>query len=257
MKNYISIFSRNRHRVVNGWRAPIVIIVGFATALAATAPAATTDAVSDLSGVWIITAYSPVIRTDDGKEPPLLPAAAEIYGKRKALFAKGDVNFETVASRCNAPGMPRVMMIPYPFEIVQNSNRLAFLFQWNRLFRRVDIDGPSHDADDLQWSGRSVGHWENNTLVIETRQIDDTFLDAAGMPHSEALEITERLHLLSKSTLENRMRFEDPKTFSEPWGAVVTYRKLPKGTEVGEDICLDRILTTPAIETRNYLKYLK
>jgi len=253
VKNYVSMCSRNQRLVVNCRRIAIVAaILGLATA-----PATTAHAASDLSGVWVETAYSPVIRTDDGKEPPLLPAAAAIYGERKALLAKGDVNFDTVASRCNAPGMPRMMMIPYPFEIVQNPHRVAFLFQWNRLFRRVDIDGPSHDADDLQWSGRSVGHWENNTLVIDTSQIDDTFLDAAGMPHSDALAITERLHLLDGNTLENRMRLVDPNTFSQPWEAVVTYHRLPQGTEVGEDICLDRIRTTPAIDPKNYLKYLK
>jgi hypothetical protein len=228
------------------------MLLGLGTALATT-----THAASDLAGVWIVTGYSPALKTSDGKAPPLLPEAAKRYAERQALLAKGDASFDIVASRCGAPGMPRVMMLPYDFEIVQNPHRLVFLFQWNRLYRRVDIGEPSHDAEDFQWSGRSVAHWDNDTLVIDTGQIDDTLLDAAGMPHSDVLKITERLRLLDDGTLQNRMRFEDPKTFAQPWDTEVTYRKLPSGTEVGEDICLDRLRTTAAIDPKNYFNYPK
>jgi hypothetical protein len=65
------------------------------------------------------------------------------------------------------------------------------------------------------------------------------------------------LRLLKDGTLEDRMRFEDSKTFRAPWDTVVSYRKLPKGTEVREDVCLDRIKTTQAIDEKKYLNYPK
>jgi hypothetical protein len=151
--------------------------------------------------------------------------------------------------------MPRAMTIPYAFEIVENSRNVIFLFEFNRAYRRVDVNGPSRAADDLQWQGRSVAHWEGDTLIVETDKIDDTLLDAAGMPHSDALKLTERYSLNKDGRLENRMRFEDPKIFREPWETTVTYRKL--SSEVGEDVCLDRLKDTPAIQDQHYLTYPK
>lgn len=215
------------------------------------------DTASDLGGVWVVKNYSKEIKTGDGKTPPLLPEAAALYGQRKALAAKGDASFDPVAERCGPPGLPRVMMMPYAFEIVHNPRRVIFLFEWNRLYRRVDMNGPSMQADDLQLTGRATGRWDGDTLVIDTQQIDDTLLDASGMPHSTALKITERLRLLADGTLESRMRFEDPETFRAPWETVVTYRRLPKGTELSEDICLDRLMKTPAIEDNHHRTYPK
>jgi len=253
VKKLSLISTRNNNRIA-AWRrsAAAALLFGLGMTFSAVG-----HATADLSGVWVVTKYSPELKTSDGKAPPLLPKAAALYQQRKADRAKGNVSFDIVASRCGPPGMPRVMMLPYSFEIVQNPSRAIFLFQWNRMYRRVDVDGPSMNAPDLQWSGRAVAHWDGDTLVIETADIDDTLLDASGMPHSSKLKITERLHLLEDGTLENRMRFEDAETFRAPWDTVVTYRKLPKGTEVGEDICLDRFKDTPAIVENNYLNYPK
>jgi hypothetical protein len=222
--------------------------------LAVALPARAAEA-PDLGGVWVVTSYAHEIKMVDGGTPPLLPAAASLYAKRKASLAKGDVSYDAVASRCAPAGMPRIMTIPYAFQIVQTPRRLAFLFEWNRLYRRVDLDGPSRAADDLQFTGRSSGHWDQDSLVIVTGQIDETFLDDAGMPHSPELKVTEHLRLRPDATLENRMRFEDPKTFRAPWETIVTYRKVPAGTRLGENICLDRLKTSPAIEKDHYLTY--
>jgi hypothetical protein len=235
-----------------GRAAVVVLLFGIDVAIWTTGHAA-----ADFSGAWVVTKYSPELKTSEGKSPPLLPKADSLYSQRKALRAKGDESFDIVASHCGPPGLPRVMMLPYAFEVVQNPKKLVFLFEWNRLYRRVDIDGPSMNADDLQFTGRAVGHWDSDTLVVETTSIDDTLLDAAGMPHSAELKITERLRLLKDGTLEDRMRFEDSKTFRAPWDTVVSYRKLPKGTEVREDVCLDRIKTTRAIDEKKYLSYPK
>jgi hypothetical protein len=226
------------------------LIAGLATGIGSAAYAA-----ADLNGVWVVTGYSPAIKTTDGKTPPLLPEAASTYEKRKAQRAKGDVSYDLVEMQCAPPGMPRVMTIPYAFELVENPSNVIFLFEFNRAYRRVDVNGPSRAADDLQWQGRSVGHWDSNTLVVETNKIDATLLDAAGMPHSDALKITERYSLTKNGKLENRMRFDDPKTFREPWETTVTYRKL--SSKIGEDVCLDRLKDTPAIQNQHYLTYPK
>lgn len=251
-KPSLTLIRSDRTHLAWGHAAAAALLAGLGLTVVAEAQAA-----PDLGGVWVVTKYTPELRAVDGTPPPLLPQAARTYEQRKSQRARGDESFDIVASRCGPPGMPRVMMLPYSFEIVQNPRRVIFLFQWDRMYRRVDLNGPSLDADDLQLSGRSVGHWDGPTLVIDTGQVDDTLLDAAGMPHSASLKITERLHLLGNGTLENRLQFEDPETFSHPWETAVTYRRLPKGTDLGEAICLDRLRTGPAIEEAHYLTYPK
>ncbi|EIZ79479.1 hypothetical protein WSK_1941 [Novosphingobium sp. Rr 2-17] len=233
---------------------------GLTVALAAGATVATAHPVvaqeqPDLSGLWVVTGYAHAIKTSEGKSPPLLPAPAGIYAKRRASLAKGDISYDSVAARCTPPGMPRIMTIPYAFQIIQTPKRIAFLFEWNRLYRRVDLDGPSRAADDLQFTGRSSGHWDHGSLVIDTARIDETLLDDAGMPHSRDLKMNEHFRLRQDGTLENRMQFDDPKTFRTPWETVVTYRRLPVGTRLTENICLDRLRTSQAIEKDHFLTY--
>jgi len=248
-----SLTRKNRlDGAARGRTAVVTLLFGIGVAVATAGHAA-----ADLSGAWVITSYSPEIKTSEGKSPPLLPEAASLYSERKALRAKGDDSFDIVATHCGPPGMPRVMMLPYAFEVVQSPSKLVFLFEWNRLYRRVDVNGPSMNADDLQFTGRGVAHWDGDTVVIETTKIDETLMDAAGMPHSADLKVTERLRLRGAGTLEDHMHFEDPKTFRAPWDTLVTYRRLPKGTEVREDVCLDRIKTTRAIDEKKYLSYPK
>jgi hypothetical protein len=68
----------------------------------------------------------------------------------------------------------------------------------------------------------------------------ETLMDSAGLPHSDELVMTEHLRLRDDNTLENRIRFEDPLTFSRPWETVVTYHR-QAGARLKEDVCLDRI----------------
>jgi len=206
----------------------------------------------DLTGLWRLqSSFQHEIKTTEGRTPPLLPAAAETYRKNLAKSAAGDFSFDKSQTLCTSPGMPRLVMLPYPFEIVQEPHRLAFVFQWNHRFRLVDLGGAPPIVDDLSYRGTASGHWEGDVLVVQTRGLVDTsLLDAGGMPHSEDLQITERYHLENGGrTLVSELTFEDPKTFTRPWKTVVTYRKLPPGTELDEDVCRERLAKgLPAFE---------
>jgi hypothetical protein len=101
--------------------------------------------------------------------------------------------------------------------------------------------------------GLSKGQWEGETLVVKTTDLsaDNTLLDSAGMPRSEAMKITEKMRLLTPTTLEVRFTIDDPETFTQPWDTVVRFKKLPKGTDIKEDICLDRVdAGKPAVDWR-------
>jgi hypothetical protein len=198
----------------------------------------------DLTGVWRLqSSFQQTIKTSEGETPPLLPPAAEIYRANQAKYAAGDFSFDNAQKLCTTPGMPRLVMLPYPFEIIQGPKRLAFVFQWNHRFRIVEIADAPPAVDDLSYRGTASGHWENDVLVVQIRGLVDTsHLDMSGMPHSEDLQITERYRLEhGGKTLVNELTFDDPKTFAHPWKTTVTYRKLPRGTELEEDVCRERI----------------
>ena len=96
---------------------------------------------------------------------------------------------------------------------------------------------------DLFYMGTASGRIDGDTLVVETLGLIDTsLLDASGMPHSDQLRLTERYRLTDGgNTLTDEMMLEDPKTFSRPWKARVTYARMPHGTEIQEDVCRERV----------------
>jgi len=222
-----------------------------------------------LSGVWRIKQPIGAVRSLDGKELPLNADAARIYREHLADRKRGDTSFDAT-TWCASAGMPRMLFIDSPFEIVVRPNYVAFLHEWNWWARIVYLKGalsaepaagaapvgpppPANGRPMLDLSagsnlpgpmGFSEGHWEGDTLVVETTRLSDlTLIDGAGVPHSDALKLTEKLKLRSPNELQDRIRIEDQNTFTQPWETVVTYLRQPTDTQIQEDVCLDRIQT--------------
>jgi len=220
-------------------RLAIRVTAGFF--LGAMTVTAATAGVPDLTGTWKPAAGQEEIRTLDGKPPPLLPAALDVYRRHLQLLKSGDRKLDPV-SRCIPPGVPRIMYENRPFEIVQRPDLVVLLFEYQRLVRHIYVGG-SHPPDVAvpPYLGHSIGHWDGNTLVVDTVDLnDETFLDAAGMPHSDALHIVERLRLLDGGRhLEDVFTVDDPKTFVRSWQARRIYDRKP-GMSIREDACLDR-----------------
>jgi len=251
------------------------------------------SAESSMDGVWRIEKPITAVRTVDGKEPPLRPEAAKLYREHIAQRQQGDTAYDS-ATWCASVGMPRIMLINSPFELVVSPPYVAFLHEWNWWARTVYLDdvllekpttagnvpplagpppGPSGGpgpagaagpggppptsgppgggppgtlADRANFNeatgpmGLARGKFVGDTLFIETTGLrDTTLIDNSGLPHSDALKITETLQLKNANVLENRLRIEDPKTFTQPWETVVTYRR--QQGDLKEDVCLDRI----------------
>ncbi|MFO7324754.1 MAG: hypothetical protein DIU62_003470 [Pseudomonadota bacterium] len=193
-----------------------------------------------LMGVWMPDAAPAQLLTVDGKAPPLTEEAAEVHAERLQRFTAGDTSYDQT-TWCAGPGMPRILTMPYPFEIRRDGDFLAFIHGWYRWHRVVDMSGNEADPPLPLTMGFPVGSWEGDTLVIRTRGlIDVTVLDASGLPHSEEMTMTERLRVLRDGRLENRITIEDPETFSEPWETVLYFHRDP-GAKVTDDVCPDRI----------------
>jgi hypothetical protein len=213
----------------------LAVVLGTMTSVAAADP-------PDLSGVWSVVKPPHALKTIDGQTPPLTPAALAVYEQHIKAAAAGDRSFDGM-NRCLPPGLPRLMLIKEPFEILEKPKVIYFIFQLNRLPRRAYIDEQLPSDPDPHWLGYSVAHWDGNALVIESAGFNDlTVLDDVGMPHSEDLRLTERYEMSADGRhLHARFTIDDPKTFTHPWMARAEYVKRP-GYEIPEEVCMDKFL---------------
>lgn len=193
----------------------------------------------NLSGVWAMPAPIRVLKTTDGKDPPLLPAAKAEYARRQAALKanpKSDPD-----SNCWMQGVPRLIYAPYPVLIAQEKNRVNLVYETNHTFRIVSLRHPlpkeGPDLDPL-WLGYSSGHWEGKTLVIDSIGFNDkTWLDYSGLPHSEKLKVQERYTLAGPDRIQGTVTITDPDTFSRPWSTAFTLVRKP-GYELKENVCV-------------------
>ena len=149
-------------------------------------PAQAANAPPDLTGIWQRVGYTAATTAERGQAPPLLPEAAKVYAQHKAAAAKGDKSHD-LSTVCLPEGIPRLMLKSEPFEILHRPTLVAFVYQVNRLPRVVHLNEESTTDDSGYYLGSSVGKWQDDELVIETRNFNDlTLLDDAGLPQRPA-----------------------------------------------------------------------
>jgi hypothetical protein len=168
----------------------------------------------------------------EGAEIPLVPSAAAVYASRAGQLGKS-----SPASRCVAHGIPDAMLIT-PTKIISTRRVTAILFEEFNHYRQVFTDG-RRLPDDPQptWLGYSVGRWDGDTFVVETSGFNDqSWMDDAGLPHSDALKTTERFLRKDFGHLAVNVIFEDRKTFSRTWSLDLPFVLMPD-TELFESIC--------------------
>jgi len=194
----------------------------------------TPDGKPDLSGNWQPNAIRQnVDLIASGVEVPLLPAAEAVYKRHKENLSREDPE-----ARCLPPGVPRMSTTPYPWTIVQTPKLIVIVYEGGaHIWRKIFLDGRGHDPKvEDTWLGDSIGHWEDDTLVVETvGQNDVTWLDESGIPHSRDMKVVERFRRSDFGHLEIEHTIDDPKTFSKPW-SFTTHPTLLKG-ELIEYIC--------------------
>ncbi len=188
----------------------------------------------DIGGVWVMPKRITALKTVDGKDPPLLPAAKAEMAKLQAQL-KANPKTDPV-SDCLMHGVPRLLYAPYPVAILQEKQRISFVHEANHTFRVVPMDVPLPEEPDPNYLGYSVGKWEGNTLVIDSIGFNTkTWLDYSALPHSDKLKVQER-YTVKGNTIEGRINITDPDTFSAPWSTAFTLVKKP-GLELAESVC--------------------
>ena len=226
--------------------AVVGLCLGPARAQPPTAPAASAVDPGDLGGVWIISGYKGsqgstarqrVLMTIDGKMPPLQPWAAQLLEKRIKDSDDGDP-FANTVTNCLPGGVPEMMFGgPTPIEILPMKNQVVILLEELDLYRHIYLNESHPKVLDPGYMGHSVGHWEGDTLVVDTIGLNDkTTLDGPGMPHSEQMHIVERFRRTGRDTMDLVVTIDDPKTFTAPWTTKVVYRYAPT-TRLNEYVC--------------------
>ena len=192
----------------------------------------------------------PVIDGANGR-PPTAPKLTPEYLAKWEVMRKsrmsGSSEFDPNA-KCLSAGMPSMMSMGYGMEIQQTKDKITIYGELNDVYRRIFLDGrkPSQKVlDDPTYAGYSTGHWEGDTLVVDTVALrDDTQLDTFS-PHSDQLTVRERIRFIAPGVLEDHITATDPKALVEPHVMVRTHRKvLPPSDELREFSCAEGLLTT-------------
>jgi hypothetical protein len=201
----------------------------------------------DFTGLWQNTGGITWVPRVNGKPqstdpPPLTPEYQKIFDKRKEDAKLGKPSGDQTAA-CLPQGMPRIMTMTYPMEVMQNDIQLNIYAEWMEQTRRIFVDGRPHPAaEDLDptYYGDSIGHWEGDVLVADTVGLrGDTDLEASGLPHSDQLDVKERIWLADDNTLKDEITLVDPKAYTKPWTVTKTYRRAPAGFTLLPYVCLE------------------
>jgi hypothetical protein len=150
--------------------------------------------------------------------PPPGPAPYQPWaaGKVKELASddRKDPNVQ-----CKMAGTPRITGIPVPFEIAQTAKKTYILYESNHIYRIIPTDGRPHIPANIKlFQGDSVGHWEGDTLVVDTTNLNDrTWYDTVGNFHSDAEHVVERFTPVDTTTIKYEATVEDPKVMTKPF----------------------------------------
>ncbi|SRR5579884_50575 len=210
------------------------------------------DGTPDLSGLWgnvCPTANGPVMCAPEIAVPrafgdlnrevkgglPYQPWAAEAVKNRKAANGKDDPT-----THCLPGGIAKLHTAALLRKIVQTPALLIFLTERNASYRQIFLDGrPLPEDPNPSWNGYSVGHWDGDTLVVQTIGLNDgQWLDRAGSPQTSRARMTERFRRPNYGTLEVELTVDDPEAYTKPW-TIQLKQALALDTELLDYICLE------------------
>ncbi len=223
----------------------------------------------DLSGIWQAFVTANWNLEDHGAEAGEFPRLLGIWGAqppgqsvvvggripyRPEALAKREENagnrltvdpdnINTVGdpeAKCYMPGVPRATYMPFPFQIIQSTDRIVIAYQFANANRTIPIGGTMPSPVDF-WMGWSNAHWEGDTLVVEVTGFHDlSWFDRAGNHHSAGLRVIERYTPISPFHMQYEATIEDEAVFTRPWTIrFPLYRRIEENVRLLEFKCVD------------------
>jgi hypothetical protein len=192
----------------------------------------TADGKPDLSGVYGAGGGGGGARGAGGAPAgPVLKAGAE---KFRIVRGPEDTG---ATSNCMPLVPPQSWGVPYQFQIIQGANYVAIFHEYPGTFRIIPTDGTPHPVDpDPSWLGDSVGHWEGDTLVVDTVGFNEK-TELQGYRHTDALHMVERFRRTDVDTIQYDLTIEDSNVFEKPWTTTRTFALRPDLKRIDEFIC--------------------
>ena len=173
--------------------------------------------------------------------PPLKPKYMTEWEARQKAAHEADLRGQPLYSgyaQCLPDGMPAMMMGMFPMEIFQRPEQINITQEAFTQLRRIYMNEkmPPLDSFEPGFYGRSVGHWEGDTLVVETMGIKPN-IEFRWTPHSENMKITERIHLMAPDYLRDDITVTDD-YLEKPWTYSYSFKRM-KGYKMQEYVCED------------------
>jgi hypothetical protein len=221
--------------------AVLAMVAGFGLLLGVSAQAAVNSPariqafakLPDWQGIWAVTGSTKTF--DPSGKPP--PYNAEWLAKYTQLH-KNKKRVDSLDQYCVA-GVPRLTASAYPFMLMITPEETLIHYS-HREMRHIWTDGREHPPVDELWPfawADSIGHWEGETLVIDTISVKpDLWIDSTGATISSQAQIIERISMLNKNHLKNEITINDPTSLFEPWTITRTYKR-SSAKELPEEQC--------------------
>lgn len=172
---------------------------------------------------------------------PLKPEYLAQYQAAQKALADASARGQPIAgnnvTECLPEGMPAMMAPSFPMEVVATPQQINMTQEAYSQTRRIYLNRKQMALDDAepQFYGHSVGHWEGNTLVVNTIGVKER-VRMRGVPHSPAMRIDERMYPTGPDTFEDKITVTDPEYLTGPWTFTYHYKRKP-GYDLGEYIC--------------------
>ena len=166
-----------------------------------------------------------------------IPYQPEALARKQENFAKRYTH--DPEAKCYLPGIPRATYMPFPFQIVQGTDKVMMIYEYAAAARSIHLDKVP-EAPTETWMGHSVGRWEGDSLVVDvTKLTGQTWFDRAGNFQSETIKLVERFTPMSADVLNYEVTVEDPKVYTRPWKMQMPlHRRLEKDMQLLEFRCV-------------------
>jgi hypothetical protein len=187
------------------------------------------------------TRQQPTYRIADLSHPNLKPWVKEVMKKDNDEVLAGKIAF-TPQSSCTLAGVPGFLFLGganNPYRFIQTPKQVRIIRDYDSQVRRVALNVPHSANPKPSWYGESVGHYEGDTLVIDTIGLNTkTFVDYYRTPHSEKLRVVERWRMIDDGkAMQVTFTVTDPETYYEPWSAMRRFRRVEQ--KFAEVVCAE------------------
>jgi len=196
----------------------------------------------DFTGVWEISMgprpatgiINPAIGVPSMR-PPQISLTPDYAAKRQALLASAEQDNQS--ANCLPPGMPGIMSQPYPMEFLLTPGQVTIVIEAYSMVRHIYTDGrPLPDDPDPNFFGTSIGHWEGDTLVVESVGFSTQTEIEPHVPHSDKMRILEKFRLVDPNTMSIETTITDPEALTAPY-VTSRFLKRHRSWTIAEYIC--------------------